>query len=69
LWSDLQQALRVCVGANLAPDEAAPPLLEKIAALSGAPSFAAAQTRVASLQAEVRRDFEAIVGPVQPKAK
>ncbi|HRE44553.1 MAG TPA: bifunctional [glutamine synthetase] adenylyltransferase/[glutamine synthetase]-adenylyl-L-tyrosine phosphorylase [Terricaulis sp.] len=67
LWSDLQQMLRVCTGGNLAPDEAAQPLLDKIAALAGAADFAAAQARVLQTQAKVRAAFEAIVGPVGAK--
>ena len=69
IWSDLQQNLRVCVSGNLAPDEAAKPLLDKIAALVGAENFEAAQARVNALQQAVRTDFEAIVGPVQAKPR
>ncbi|HRK64241.1 MAG TPA: glutamine-synthetase adenylyltransferase, partial [Terricaulis sp.] len=69
IWSDLQQNLRVCVSGNLTPDEAAKPLLDKIAALVGAENFEAAQARVNALQQAVRADFEAIVGPVQAKPR
>ncbi|MCR6646575.1 MAG: hypothetical protein NVV62_19685 [Terricaulis sp.] len=67
LWSDLQQMLRVCAGGNLAPDEAAQPLLDKIAALAGAADFEAAQAHVLQMQADVRAAFELIVGPVGAK--
>lgn len=69
LWSDLQQTLRVCVGGNLSPKDAAAPLLAKIADLAGAHTFDAAQAKVAEIQAAIRADFEALVGPVQPKSK
>lgn len=69
LWSDLQQTLRVCVGGNLAPEDAAAPLLAKIASLAGAESFEAAQARIAETQAAVRADFVALIGPVQAKPR
>jgi len=69
LWSDLQQTLRVCVGGHLAPEEAAAPLLAKIAALAGAVDFDAARARVSALQKAVREDFEAIIGSVRAKSK
>jgi glutamate-ammonia-ligase adenylyltransferase len=69
LWSDLQQTLRVCVGGNLAPEEAAAPLLQKVAALAGADTFEAAQARIVALRQSVRAEFEAIVGSVRAKPR
>jgi glutamate-ammonia-ligase adenylyltransferase len=63
-WSDLQQTLRICIAGDFEPDEAPPPLRDRLAALLGAPDFTALEAMMRALQAGVRADFVQIVGPL-----
>ena len=63
LWSDLQQALRICVEGEFEPGAVSPALLAKLAAIGGAPSFEVLQANLIATQAEVRAAFVRIIGP------
>lgn len=69
LFSDLQQALRVCVAGEFSEEAATPPLRERLAALTGEADFEALRTRLAATQAAVRADFLLFVGPLGDGAK
>ncbi|MEZ6022869.1 MAG: hypothetical protein R3C16_05530 [Hyphomonadaceae bacterium] len=69
LWSDLQQALRICVAGDFSEDAAGDPLKARLAALVGEPSFDVLKSKVAALQTAVRADFVQLVGPVGDGAK
>lgn len=62
LWSDLQQALRICVSGDFDPAEASPALLAKLAQLGHEPDFEALHARVVETQAGVRAAFLQLVG-------
>ncbi|GIK50835.1 MAG: glutamate-ammonia-ligase adenylyltransferase [Alphaproteobacteria bacterium] len=64
LWSDLQHMLRICIGGEFNPLDAPPPLPPRLAALSGDPDFEALDAKVRAVQAAIRADFIAIVGPL-----
>jgi glutamate-ammonia-ligase adenylyltransferase len=64
LWSALQHLLRICVAGEFAPDAAPPPLLERLAALGGAPDFEALEEKVRAVQARVRAAFVQLIGPL-----
>jgi glutamate-ammonia-ligase adenylyltransferase len=62
LWSDLQQALRICVNGDFDPAEGSPALLAKLAQLGHEPDFEALHARVVDTQATVRAAFQQLVG-------
>jgi|CXWL01.1.fsa_nt_gi glutamate-ammonia-ligase adenylyltransferase len=62
LWSDLQQALRICVEGEFGPDQASDALGAKLAQIGQAADFDALQERVLALQSRVRATFVSIVG-------
>jgi glutamate-ammonia-ligase adenylyltransferase len=62
LWSDLQQALRICVNGDFDPADASPALLAKLAQLGHEPDFEALHARVVDTQAGVRAAFLQFVG-------
>lgn len=64
LWSDLQHMLRICIGGEFNPLDAPPPLPPRLAALSGDPDFEALDAKVRAVQAAIRADFIAIIGPL-----
>ena len=64
LWSDLQQALRICVAGEFEPSEASPALLARLAQIGRAADFGALEERIATLQDAVRSVFAQLVGPV-----
>ena len=64
LWSDLQQALRICVNGDFDPAEGSPALLAKLAQLGHEPDFEALHARVVDTQAAVRAAFLQLVGPL-----
>jgi glutamate-ammonia-ligase adenylyltransferase len=64
LWSDLQQALRICVEGEFDPAAASSALRAKLAAIASLPNFDALEAQVGALQAAVRADFLHIVGPL-----
>jgi glutamate-ammonia-ligase adenylyltransferase len=63
-WTDLRQTLRICVAGAFDPDQAPPPLRQRLTALLGASDFAALETMMRAIQAAVRADFVQIVGPL-----
>lgn len=64
LWSDLQQALRICVHGDFDPAEGSPALSAKLAQLGHEPDFEALHARVVDTQAVVRAAFLRLVGPL-----
>ena len=63
VWSDLRQILRISIAGDLDPDTAPAPLLEHLSHLVGAQGPDWLETRVLSIQDEVRALFLQIVGP------
>ncbi len=64
LYTRLTQVLRVCLDRDLNPSEAPPPLLARLAALTGQPSFEALEAHLRAVQTAVRADFVRLIGPV-----
>jgi len=62
VWSDLRQILRISIAGDLDPDTAPAPLLEHLSHLVGAQGPDWLETRVRSIQDEVRALFLQIVG-------
>lgn len=62
LWSNLQQALRICVEGEFSPADASPALQAKLASVGDAETFEALEARVRAIQSEVREAFARLVG-------
>jgi glutamate-ammonia-ligase adenylyltransferase len=64
LYHDLTQILRLCVNDKFKPEIAGEDLLRIMARAGDAPDFSSLEARVRETQAEVRRVFVALIGPV-----
>jgi [glutamine synthetase] adenylyltransferase / [glutamine synthetase]-adenylyl-L-tyrosine phosphorylase len=64
LYHDLTQILRLCVNDKFRPEIAGEDLLRIMARAGDAPDFSSLEARVRETQAEVRRVFVALIGPV-----
>jgi glutamate-ammonia-ligase adenylyltransferase len=64
LWSDLQQTLRICIEGCFDRAFAPAPLQAKLATISDAADLEALETRMRTMQAEVRDVFVRLLGTV-----
>jgi [glutamine synthetase] adenylyltransferase / [glutamine synthetase]-adenylyl-L-tyrosine phosphorylase len=62
LYHDLTQILRLCVSEKFNPETSGEDLLRILARAGDAPDFSSLQARVKETQAEVRREFRALIG-------
>ena len=68
LFQSITQVLRLTVDGGFSAAEASPSLKALIARCAGAGSFEAIEPRLAEIEVGVRRQFEALIGPVGPSA-
>jgi glutamate-ammonia-ligase adenylyltransferase len=68
LYSDLIQVLRICVDEPFAPDAYSGRLKALLASTAGVPDFAALETRLAAVQADIRMRFAGLLSAGEAEA-
>jgi len=63
LFSDLNQVLRVSVVSNSEPASWPAPLKARLVQIAGVADFEALETRLRTVQADVRQAFVQLIGP------